>query len=282
MSIHLLSVVGGRVSTLGLMLDHYLALGVDSILLFAHARSESDPNLSEIASIAASRGVAIGEIVIGPWDKVQYRIISQIAAAPRDEWYLIADQDEFQQYRLPLKQLVAECDSRGFDYVRGCFVDRFSADGLLPPIDSSRTLPEQFPIGTFFTRPVLGGSPMKVVAARGGVSFTNFGHHHASNGVACPEELHFVQVHHYKWTDGLLPYIAARSEALSGPSVLTSEDRRFERYLRHNGGRIDLHDPGILAAPCEPTYPHWDTVRILCLMREHWQRINMYLRPDNV
>jgi len=278
MNIHLLSVVGGRVSTLGPMLDHYLALGVDSVLLFAHAKSKDDPILSEIAATAKSRGIAIDDTIVGDWDKVQFRIINGIAAAPRDQWYLIADQDEFQHYPTPLKEVIAECELRGFDYVRGCFVDRFSAEGLLSPINPSRALSAQFPMGSFFTRPILGGSPMKVVAARGGTGFTNFGHHHASNGFACPPELHFVQVHHYKWTDGLLPYLAERSNALSGPSAVTGEDRRFERYLRHNGDRIDFLDPGILAAPCEPTYPHWDTVRTLCLMREHWQRINGYLR----
>jgi hypothetical protein len=277
MKLALITVVGGRISTLERMLEHYIGMGVDSVLLYAHLESLDEIDRIQLLEIVDRLGIEISGVVIGEWESIQYRTLSQIAVTPPDQWYLIADQDEFHEYPKDIRQILAQCDAGGFHYVRGCFVDRFSSDGCLAPIDPARSLSEQFPMGAFFTKPILGGSPMKIVAARGGVTFTNCGHHAAVNGNAYPAEDCFVPVHHYKWSQGLVQYLNQRSRSRPEASAVKREDRRFRRYLEMHSGRIDLTEPGILAGLCSPSYPYWATVKSICLLREHWQRINFSL-----
>lgn len=262
--LHLITVIGGRISTLGHMLDHYLRLNVDSIELYVHTNERGDPLFEQVRDIARSRGVNVAGHLVGEWSQIQYSLLSQISSAPQDAWYLIADQDEFQHYQEDVKAVIDDCSHRGFTYVRGCLVDRFSPDGILAPIDNDATLADQFPIGSFFTSPVLGGNPMKIVAARGGTAFSDYGHHRASNGVGCPPHLHFIQVHHFKWTDGLMQYLGVRSSMHLDRSAVKREDIIFARYYEHHGSVINLADPGILAAPCLPNYSQWNTVRAIC------------------
>jgi len=280
MKIHLITVVGGRVSTLGHMLNYYLSMDLDSILLYVHSTFLDDPLLIQISDIARSHGINVAGQIIGDWAEVQHRIFSQMALASENEWYLIADQDEFQYYTENVRTILQYCETKKYSYLRGCFIDRFSADGLLPDVAPDLSLSDQFPIGSFFTLPVMGGHPMKVVAARGGVKLTNGGHHRTLNGVSCPPDQYFIQVHHYKWTKGLLEYLSERSSQLPDESAVKREDHRFTCYYQHNGNIIDLSDPGILAAPCSTGYIYWETVRAICATVDLRQKINTLLKSS--
>ena len=264
MALHLITVVGGRSTTIASMLDHYLMMGVDEVLLYIHSESAEDPVVDKIKEVAASRGVPIAGHILGDWLEVQYRIVSSIASSASSEWFIIADEDEFHYYPLGIRTTIHDCLVGGYDYVQGCFVDRFHPSGRLVEIDPSDSPWSQFSIGSFFTLPVLGGHPLKVAVARGGVKLTNSGHHRASTGIPCPISKHFIQVHHFKWTFGLLEYLTTRSRGLPRGAAVRKEDERFTRYFSERGGVIDIYDPTIMSAPCGETYPNWGQVISIC------------------
>jgi hypothetical protein len=261
MTKHLITVVGGTIALLPQMLDHYRSLGVDSFLVYVHLRSPQDNVLEEVRAILRERGINVAGHRAGDWLDVQYQLLTEGLKKYQSDWFVIADQDELQIYPENLEELLNKCTHYGFDHVRGCFVDRFAVDGSLGPFDAARPVWDQFPIGSLFTFPILGGDPRKVVAARGGIAMTNSGHHVAIGGSPYPVDHCLVQVHHFKWMDGLLSYLRARkSQRWPDGAAISQETLRFITYLEKHGNKIDLSDPKIMAAPCTPNYPHWDSV----------------------
>jgi hypothetical protein len=72
------------------------------------------------------------------------------------------------------------------------------------------------------------------------------GQHGALTGRRLPAEEAFPQVHHFKWTDSVLPRLIQREKAYSSgdwhltyPSTV-DESRRMLEHLEANGGRIDV------------------------------------------
>ncbi|MBL8177670.1 MAG: hypothetical protein JNK48_23535 [Bryobacterales bacterium] len=160
---------------------------------------------------------------------------------------------------------MTECDRHGWDHVRGCFVDRLSATGGFPAIDTGLPLPRQFPLGAFLTYPILNGDPRKVVLVRGAVYVVR-GQHYSFSPLACPPSRHFIPVHHYKWTQGIPERLAARIVQLRQEGApYWTECRRFLDCIHSSGGRIDLSGPRLLVAPCTPSHRKWDALKALIL-----------------
>jgi hypothetical protein len=261
MTIHLITIVGGTITLLPQMLDHYRSLGVDSFLVYVHLRSPQDNVLEEVRAILRERGISVAGHRAGDWLDVQYQFLAEGLKKYESDWFVIADQDELQVYPENLEELLDKCAHYDCDYVRGCFVDRFTMDGSLGSFDTTRAVWDQFPIGSLFTFPILGGDPRKVVASRGGVALTNSGHHMAIGGSPYPIERCLVQVHHFKWMQGLLSYLRMRkSQRWPDGAAVSQETTRLITYLEKHANKIDLSDPKIMAAPCTPMYPHWDSV----------------------
>lgn len=251
------------------MLEYYQSLGIESFLVYVHMQSEQDHVLEEVRTILRNMGVHPAGYRTGDWLDVQYQCLVEARQKYVSDWFVIADQDEFQIYPTSIQQIIDECLDRGFDYVRGCFVDRFTTDGDLGHFDASKQVWEQYPIGGLFTYPILGGDPRKVVLANSRVAFTNSGHHEALRGISYPIDRCLVQVHHFKWMSGLIPYLKSRSSQRWPDGVAVDlETERLTKYLEEHANRINLTDPRINAAPCNPLYPHWDAVVKRLVQRE--------------
>jgi len=39
------------------------------------------------------------------------------------------------------------------------------------------------------------------------------------------------------------------------------EGAKFLEHIQQSGGRIDIYDERLLAAPCRPVYEHWEAVK---------------------
>lgn len=264
MKITLVSVVGGPCEVLAQMLAHYRALGIDECVLHVQAQSRDDPTLDRIFRIANASGASIASVRLGPWvSGINPMLYTSSRLLAADEWFVLADQDEFHVYPDDLRTLLGYCDRHSFDYLEGAFVDRVSEDGSLPNVCDTTSLWDQFPFGTMLTGHVLGGVINKVVAAKGRVRIPG-GQHAALSGRGCPVETAYTPVHHFKWTGSILPELKRRSR-LEG--VLTAEEqntyvRECKRFLRfyENHGRIDLSDRLLMSGKCDPVYPHWDSI----------------------
>lgn len=112
----------------------------------------------------------------------------------REDWYIPADLDEF--YWTPglrnFHDLIGD-----WDHIPAKFWERLSRDGVIRPIDHTKTLDEQHPLGGhIINRLCDGGCDDKVAMARAHV-ITRSGHHFAENGFRAPFP---VMCHHFKFT----------------------------------------------------------------------------------
>lgn len=267
MNITLITVVGGYAGILPHMLAHYKSLGVNEILIHAHGLTRDDEILSEIEHAASEAGATIASVHTGPWFAAMNQALYMLSRSTRPgDWFVLADQDELQAYPDGLVDVIEFCDRKGYTFVEGCIIDRLAKDGTLPKVSSDRPVWEQFPLGALVSGRLLHSVINKVVAVRGSVMLSE-GQHHASSGVGCPVSSMYVPVHHFKWVDALLPQLKARvafnQEFLGARAAMDLYGKECKRFLEHyeRHGGIDVSDPSLMAAPCDPLYPFWNKLK---------------------
>lgn len=276
MVLHFVSMLGGDVSIVPQTIEHYKTLGVDSFLLIRHVEDRGHPNYEAIGKIADDAGVGLFHTEVGPWDEdLNARLIRKAMDEHPDDWYVIADLDEFQVYDRPVAELTELCDRRGLDYVEGCFLDRVARDGSFPE-PGTGSLWKRYPLAGMLSMPLLGGTPTKVVLARGRVRL-ELGQHTAHGGTPLPHRESYAQVHHFKWTGSVVERMRVRKQRFASgewklvyPSVV-SEVIRFLDHVQAHEGRIDVDEPFFMFQECGSDfgdYRRWDEV--LRRVHLHW------------
>jgi hypothetical protein len=267
MDITLVTVVGQPINLLSHMLDHYESMGITRCEVHVHLRDQADPALDNARQILTPRGHQVASVTVGGvWIGAQLRVQHHMASLRPDanEWYILADQDELQAYPEPIDRILDKCGRAGYDYVCGCMLDRVASDGTLREVAGDTPIWRQFPMAGFFTYPILRGNPRKIVAMKGGLRLAGSGHHYAENGCPCPLSEYFIQVHHFKWTAGLVDHLRERIRILRaiGNRDWQESDRALA-YLESNEYRISLSDPRFLMTDCGDNYPHWPEIKKL-------------------
>lgn len=283
MKIHLLTVVGKFVGLLPQMIEHYQDLGITSFQIHVHITHPNDPVLPQVKTVVESYGIKIASVCTdSTWIEAQDRVFRESMERQAEDWFVIADQDEFQVYSRDLETIISECESAGHDHIYGCFVDRLGPNGTLPRPNNDVSLWDQFPIGAYVSNPVAGGFPRKVVAALGRVKIQGSGCHYAmSLGTPCPVDMYHIQIHHFKWVDTLVERLLERVEIIRKVDYHWRESQRIIDYLDFHQGRIDIDDPRIMAAPCGRHYPEWERVTWLCQHAESVRLLpNVILPPS--
>ena len=256
MAVHLITVAGGYVDVLPHMLRHYRSLGIDSIFVNLHLTNEDDPARDQVRRITREDGCGIASVTVGDWQTVEHELYLRQRERYPSDWFVLADQDELQRWPGKISELLGD----RWDFVRGCYVDRIARDGGFPEV-RDESIWDQFPLGCVMTGAVLSGDPRKVVAAKGAVPLAR-GQHHALSGEPCPGEELYIPVHHFKWTAGLAERLERRASAFRRTGLpIWGESARFVDYYRAQGGQIDLTDPRLMVARCDPEYPHWEGLK---------------------
>lgn len=262
-AVHLTTVVGGFIKILPFMIEHYRSLGVDSHLVNVHLSSENDPVRWRIEAVAQSISCPIASMTVGNWQSVFQPIYSASRKSRPNDWFILADQDELQCYPDDLFEILRWCDSKGYDFIRGAFVDRLAADGGLAEVRPDPPIWDQYPLGGLITLPVCAADPHKIVAAKGYVPIGH-GQHQALGGRGCPIEELFVQVHHFKWTAGIYQHLKERVVLLkNGGHSHWIDSARVLAYLDANNGRFDVTSPALMMEKCGRHFSRWDFVQAL-------------------
>jgi len=263
-TIRFVSVVGSDTGLLDAAIAHYLGLGVESFHLTGHIESFDDPEFQRAQDVLARRGLAFAAVHQGPWDEDlnAYLIRAQMRRHPSD-WWIVADLDEFHVYDRPLTDIVSACEVGGYHYVMGALLDRVAADGTLPALNPATSIWAQYALAGLVTLRVLRGVTSKVTLARGDVQL-HLGQHGALTGRSLPATEAFAQVHHFKWTDSVLPRLIQRVQAYSSGDwhltypLTVLESRRMLRYFEANGGRIDVTAEKLALHRCGSDYTDYE------------------------
>jgi hypothetical protein len=283
--IRFVSVVGSEDTVLlETAVKHYRAMGVESFHLVRHVESLDDPGLRSSEQVLGRHGLRFATVHQGPWDEDlnAYLIRAQMRRHPED-WWVVADADEFHVYDRPLAEIIAMCEHAEYDYVRGAFLDRVAANGLLQPFDPARSIWRQYELAGFVTLHVTKAATSKVTLARGDVVL-NLGQHSTKSGRQAPADRVFAQVHHFKWTSSLPAKLTRRVGAYSSnewhvahPSIAT-ESHRILDHLSAHGGRIDVDREELLFRRCGHQYADYSPWRRMTDILSSQIRLGLPLR----
>lgn len=199
-----------RVELVPYVLRYYTRMGVTRIV-YALCNGIRHPVYAQVAALSGALDWHVRPTVLCSESDYAYSETDGLNEIRREfvepeEWYVLADADEFHYYDgKSLAEAAAMAERAGFRCVQGEFRDRFAADGALPVIQPERTLDEQFPTMTQFTR-WMGACYLKVSLCQGGLPIRSG--HHECDEVSFP----FGYTHHFKWVSGIKEILKSRHE----------------------------------------------------------------------
>lgn len=176
----------------------------------------------------------------GPKETPGINLIRQEFIRP-DEWFAIADLDEFIR---PLRcsnlvDLASKAIASDYTAVHGPMVDRIAATGQFPAIDPDNTLDEQFPFQCDLTE-ACGAMSSKIFLSRGDLEVTN-GHHWLNNGnVSILRD--GGEVHHFKWTSGIIGRLQNRLKHFREQRLPWAEESARLLKVIENGINLTDHN----------------------------------------
>jgi len=159
-----------------------------------------------------------------------------------DEWYAIADLDEFVVFPdgSTLCEAVARATKDGANLIWGNFRDRITADGSIPT-QLEKDIWKQFPLKTNATTALTGGCSTKITAAVGKLHLRSGHHNITDESWRCGArrwQTH-SEVHHFKWWgENLTQFLSSRFKALP---FYQQELDKLRQYIQANNG-ININD----------------------------------------
>ena len=253
--IRLATVVGSRTNILWHFLTYYSEI-VDEICVGIY--DWSDRNLhKEVEEIIKSFPKA--KIVLRHtaqkynWETVT-NMYNEIKSYHPNDWWVVADDDEFHEYGMSLEGIIEVCENNGWELVRGGFVDRIGPNGTFPVLDPEEDIFKQFPLAGFFRYPLSGACPNKVCIMKGHVELTPGQHYAKIDGhttwkwqgwnhpLIAPYKEYNVIVNHFIWVSTCGERIRAVANT-NRQNAYSEEYRKMYRELAKSRFKIDITDP---------------------------------------
>lgn len=252
--IRLVTVTGSRTNTLWHMLSYYKDR-VDEIYVVVYEWDGFSTYDDVLAITKQFPNVRIVDRVVAEkynWEMVTTLYNKTKMLHPND-WWVVADDDEFHKYSKDLYEIVSDCNENGWELVRGGFIDRIGENGTFPKIDNDEDIFKQFPLAGFFRYPLSGACPNKICILKGHIELTPGQHYAKIDGhttwkwqgwnhpLIAPVDEYNVQVHHFKWDSTCIERIKAVADIKQLYSY-SDEYKKMYQALRSNNFEIDITD----------------------------------------
>ena len=253
---------------------------MDEIFVVLYAHHEKDPIIEEALSIMDKFNLKPYKIVYDEpfnWEKVT-EYYNEVKLLKPNDWWIVADDDEFHVYPKPINELIEDCEENGYKFITGAFLDRIGENGKFPKINDDSDIWKEFPLAGTFRYPVSNACPNKTVVMKGDIQITN-GQHYAlidgedtygdrwMNDLRYPVGDCFIQVHHFKWDLSVLRRIREVIRVKEDYSFHEEYKIMFD-YILDNFGTINIKDDRFMIEKSGKNYyeyPHWDKVKAQAL-----------------
>jgi hypothetical protein len=253
--IRLVTVIGHGIELLPHFIKHYQS-HVDEINIVVY-ETEQFPTLSkDVKEITDNYNniniVKIHKDRIFDWERVTM-LYNYVTNKEPNDWWVIADIDEFHLYSKNLKEITSDCDANGWELVRGGFIDRIGKNGTFPKINNDENIFKQFPLAGFFRYPLSSACPNKVCILKGHIEITSGQHYVKIDGhttwkwqgwnhpLIAPIDRYSVQVHHFKWDSTCIDRIKAVAD-IQKDYAYSEEYKIMYRQLAKYQFKIDVND----------------------------------------
>ena len=274
---NLVTVCGHNTTMLRHMLNHYKDF-VDEIYVVVYLSSDKDRVLSEVTEITKELNIDIHKTTIEEpfnWERVT-ELYNETKLLKPDDWWIVADDDEFHVYPKPINELIEDCNEKGHKFITGAFLDRIGENGRFPkiqPFDDS-DIWEEFPLAGSFRYPISNACPNKTVVMKGNIQVTNGQHYAMIDGedtygdrwnhpLRYPVDKCFIQVHHFKWDISVIGRLIEVSRIKKDYTYHEEYKRMFD-YILDNNMKIDITDERFKIQQTGKNfkdYKRWDIIR---------------------
>ena len=268
---NLVTVVGRNTHILPHMLKHYEDK-VDKKYNVVYRQDENDGILDEIEEL----GITPFKVVTEPkfnWNKVT-ELYNEVKLTKPNEWWIVADDDELQVYPDDIENIIKHCESKGYSFVTGGFLDRLGKYGTFPKVERETDIHKAFPLAGFFRYPMSKACPNKVTLMKGSQKVSP-GQHYAlfydgtnswgeKHPKRMPVEECFVQVHHFKWDSTCIERIKEVADNKKDYSF-SDEYRIMYEAIKDSHWKIDINNSEFLVENLKnfsyinyEDYTNWD------------------------
>jgi len=276
----LITVSGNRKNILHHQLKHYKTLVKDAVVFINDSacanRDINDKSYDDAVAQGANTYRVNYDQGFIPTQVTN--VINHYRSKYPKEWFIIADDDEFQYYNDDLPNIIDYCLANGHRYVTGGFVDRIGVNGHLSEIKEDSNIWSLFPNAAFYRYPSCKACPHKITLASGNMQVSGGQHFaaigqkaisakHADHQLRYPVDRTFTQVHHFKWDNTVVERLLAITRLTD---LQYSEECMVQhKALEANGFHIDINKPDYYCQ-YSPTakydsYKHWPHVSALML-----------------
>ena len=249
--IRLVTVIGHGSNLIPHFINHY-ETKVDEINFVIYV-SDVNQNLEEevyqrVNNHPQVKIVSVVKDRIFDWNRVT-ELYNQTKMRYPNDWWVVADIDEFHVYLNPIKFIVDDCERNGYELVRGGFIDRIGPDGEFSELEDDKYIWEQFPNAGFFRYPMSNACPNKVCIMKGYIEITSGQHYAKIDGQTTWKwqgwnhplisDYHSVQVHHFKWDKTSIDRIKSVA-SIKQVYAFSEEYDKMYRALSKTKFKIDL------------------------------------------
>jgi hypothetical protein len=256
------------------MLNHYTNL-VDEmhVVVYEWEGFSTYDLVKEIVSKFSNAKIVRREVK----EKFNWEYVTQLYNETKltypNNWWVVSDDDEFHSYSKSLKEIITDCETNGWNVVRGGFVDRIGQDGVFNEINETENIFEQFPMAGFFRYPMSGACPNKICLVKGYVPITSGQHYATIEGHTtwrwqgwnhpqiAPIDKYSVQVHHFKW-DSTAGQRIRDVANIQKDYAYSEEYRVMYRQLSKCRFKIDVNDADYMFEYCPTSnfenYKNWN------------------------
>lgn len=248
----LITVIGHGIDLLPHFINHYTKY-VDEIDIVVY-ETDLYPHLSnEVKEITDNHSnvniVKVHKDRVFDWERVTM-LYNYITNKQPDDWWVIADIDEFHLYpNNSLQEVIQNSEANGWDIVRGGFIDRIGRGGEFSELVADKPIWEQFPNAGFFRYPMSQACPNKICLIKGYVEITPGQHYAMINGNTTwrwqgwnhplINPVDHVQVHHFKWDSTAIDRIKKVAEVQQQYAYSKEYEDMFRALLKTKF-KIDL------------------------------------------
>ena len=272
--LNLVTVVGTNTHLLPHMLKYYEDK-VDKMYVCVYKQDQNDTIEKQIRDLGIEPFMVFTDSKYN-WDRVT-EIYNSVKETKPNDWWLIADDDEFHSYSYDIEEIIKDCEEQDCTFVTGGFIDRIGAGGVFPEVNIDTNIFEAFPLAGFFRYPLSGACPNKITLAKGYQKITS-GQHYALfddgknswgryHPKKIPVELAFTQVHHFKWDSSCVDRIKDVSETKKKYTYWWEYKKLYDAIV-NNGFKIDINNETYKLVEMKNKsyidyndYPYWDELR---------------------
>ncbi len=245
-------------------IKHYKSIGVDNFYVVVWGDSDR-VKYDEIVEVLDNHGLEVYEdlrdIESGD-NQFLTDTYNRITSTKPNDWWIVADLDEFVIFPKPLKQFIDEIDT---DFVHGLMLDRIGEDGEISDLKYDDNIWEIFPNVGIVNHFVRGNTLSWCGLIKGEINLMP-GQHDLINKKPLTKKM-TAQVHNFTWKRSDIEktkYYRDLWENSSDSNDWVGEYFRVDMYLKENK-KIDIYDKRFMIQNCSndkfDSYTSWEKAK---------------------